>query len=225
MRTKRNFLIPFIPIILFWWQANSYSSAEGLNFPKNKFYGRHRYKRSPESDTNEKNVDNNGRKCVENPEKTQIENIHTPINSINGNETTNNFFLDEELFDGWTENWGSQWPNIIDEHITNNSGNEIPNENRENEQQHSENVTQENFSELMPIENFEDIHAERPIDPVNYPDEIFENCFHDEAFNDKCTDDWHCPLDDTNLPIFSTVNTMFPMLYVVNEIDFAAVLD
>ena len=102
MQHKLNFIVHLILIISFLCQANSILNPEDLHFQKNRFYGSPRSKRSPneiESEINESSVDNNGSKCVDNRENTQIENILTPNNSmINIDEIVNDFYFNEEIF-------------------------------------------------------------------------------------------------------------------------------
>lgn len=116
MQIKLNLLVLFISIILFLWEANSKTNSEDLNVKRNEFYRRPRFKRSPECSTDviENSVDNNGRKCVDNREKIQIENIQTNNNLMaNSNEIINDFYFDEELFDECIKNCATQWPQFL----------------------------------------------------------------------------------------------------------------
>lgn len=195
-------------------QANSILNPEDLHFQKNRFYGSPRSKRSPneiESEINESSVDNNGSKCVDNRENTQIENILTPNNSmINIDEIVNDFYFNEEIFEQWIGNWCTQYPYAITKYsnsdISNKNGKNFDNERK---WQQSSNDEEEIFSELQPIENYEDIRT--PIDFVNCHNEPVGKCFRSELPNDKCTDEWQCQSYNKNIAIYSVVNVYFPM--------------
>ena len=216
MRTELNFIVNLI-LVFFWWQANLNSNAKDLNFQKYKLYGKPRYKRSPESesDVNDNNVDNIEHKYVDNRQKTQIENTQTPNHSmINDNETINDFYFDEEMLEQWIGNWGSQCSNINEQHrkhcnsdIANKNGDNIEDERQ---WQQSSDLEEGIFSKLQPIENFDEIRT--PIDLMNCNSEPIGKCFRSEVPNDKCTDEWQCQFYNKNITIFSVVNVYFPII-------------